>query len=114
MRALRDALDELPGAAFADLLESPDAFLLVVDVPGATADRTSVEARGQRLHVTVDRRLDDHGDFEVREAGRERELTWELPLPPDVDASAATAAVDRGVLELELPRTGGDATIPIE
>ena len=114
MRSLREALEDLPGAVFADLLESSDAYLLVADVPGATAERTDLQARGRRLQVTVERGGDPPEGFEYRRDQRARELSWELPLPPDVDPAAASAAVDRGVLELELPRTDGETAIPIE
>ena len=36
MTGLRDALQELPEAIFADFLESEDGYLVVLDLPGAT------------------------------------------------------------------------------
>ncbi|MEF8839716.1 MAG: Hsp20/alpha crystallin family protein, partial [Haloarculaceae archaeon] len=42
MSALRDALGELPDAVFADLLEGEDAYLVVLDVPGAAPDSLEV------------------------------------------------------------------------
>jgi len=44
MSALRDALRELPDAVFADLLESDEAYRLVLDVPGVTADTAEIVA----------------------------------------------------------------------
>jgi HSP20 family protein len=114
MNSLREALEDLPGAVFADLLESSDAYLLVADVPGATAERTELQASGRRLQVTVERDADPPEGFEYRRERRPRTLSWELPLPADVDPAAASAGVDRGVLELELPRTDRETAIPIE
>lgn len=104
MQALRDALRELPDAAFADLLESDDEYLLVVDVPGATAESTDVTVEGGRL--TVEALREDHAPagFEPVEAPRSPALAFELPLPPDVAEGGADASVERGVLELRLPR----------
>lgn len=115
MRTLRDALGDLPEPTFADLLEREDAYLLVVDVPGATQETTAVEVAGRALRVTAERPVEVPDGFELRRRRRDRTIELELPLPPDVDADGAEAAVERGVLELTLPRTdGGPTTIPIE
>ncbi len=115
MSALRDALSDLPDAVFADLLEGEDAYLLVIDVPGATAETVDLRVDGRRLHVTA-RRTDSTPDgFEYRRQERDSALEFDLMVPPDVDADAATAEVERGVLEVELPRpTSGETTIPVE
>jgi HSP20 family protein len=105
MQALRDALRDLPDAAFADLLESDDEYLLVVDVPGATADSTDVRVAGGRLRVEALRQNPAPDGFEPVEEGRKPALAFELPLPPDVSETGADASVERGVLELRLPRT---------
>jgi HSP20 family protein len=114
MRALRDALADLPGAAFADLLERDDAYLLVVDVPGATAESTEVTADGRRLRVAVERAADPPEGFEYVRRDRDATLTLDIPLPPDADAAGASATVERGVLELRLPRGAGGTEVTVE
>lgn len=109
MSALRDALADLPDAVFADLLESDDAYLLIVDVPGATAETTDLTVEDGRLHVTALRKSDVPTGFEYRREGRDETLTFDLLVPPDAESTRATASLERGVLEIELPRrsTGG-------
>jgi len=51
MSALRDALRDLPDAVFADLLESDEGYVLVVDLPGATAETTEVLAEDGRIVI---------------------------------------------------------------
>lgn len=110
MNALRDALGELPESVFADLLEGDDAYLLVVDVPGATADAIDVTAGFGRLHIEAERAKDVPAQFSYVRENRSVFLDATFPLPPRVDGTAAEASVDRGVLEVRLPkasRTGG-------
>lgn len=115
MQALREALRDLPGAAFADLLESEDAYLLVVDVPGAAPETTEVSVEGGRLQVTARRAEGAPEGFEYRRRERDDALSFELPLPPDATAEGAEATVERGVLELRLPREGSrETTIAID
>jgi HSP20 family protein len=115
MQALREALRDLPDAAFADLLEADDEYLLVVDVPGATADSTDVRVEDGRLRVEALRQNPAPEGFEPVEEGREPALVFELPLPPDVSETGADASVERGVLELRLPRTEeSETTIHID
>jgi len=115
MSALRDALRDLPEAVFADLLESEDAYLLVVDLPGVTAETVDVQARRGRLHIEA-RREKAFDDFRYRREERSVFLDAEIPLPPDASGGDATGSMERGVLELRLPKTGTTAStsIPVE
>jgi HSP20 family molecular chaperone IbpA len=104
MSALRDALRELPEAVFADLLESDDAYLLVMDLPGATAETVDVRVEKGRLLVEARREKDLPTDFEYVREDRPLFLDAELPLPPDATGAGATGSMERGVLELRLPK----------
>ena len=55
---LREALGDLPETVFADVLESDDAYLLVVDLAGATADTVDATATDGRLHLEARREKD--------------------------------------------------------
>lgn len=116
MSALRDALGNLPDAVFADLLESETAYLLVIDVPGATAETLDARTEGHRLSLEARRAKDVPADFAYVSEERSLFLDVDLPLPPDVEAEGISGAVDRGVLEMTLPKTSETATesIPIE
>jgi HSP20 family molecular chaperone IbpA len=116
MSALRDALRDLPDAVFADVLESDDAYLLVMDLPGVTADGLTVSIEGGKLVLEAERAKAVPDEFEYVREDRSLFLDAELPLPPDVTESGAEGDVSDGVLELRLPKatTGRQTTIPIE
>jgi HSP20 family molecular chaperone IbpA len=116
MSALRDALRDLPEAVFADVLESDDAYLLVVDMPGVTAETVDASVQGSTLRVEGRREKSVPMEFDYVEEDRSLFLDIELPLPPDVTGADATGRVERGVLELELPKAEHtpETPIPIE
>ena len=116
MSALRDALRELPDAVFADLLESDEAYKLVLDVPGVTADTAEIVADGSRLTIEARREKAVPEEFRYLREDRPLFLDAELPVPREADGEAATAVIDRGVLEITLPKTTDDAgrSIPID
>jgi HSP20 family protein len=113
MRGLRDALRDLPDPAYADLLEREDAYLLVVDLPGASADSVRAETSAGRLTIEASRPKPIEGDTDVREEGRSVFLDVELPLPPDATGEGAEGTVADGVLELTLPKRNRTATTAI-
>ncbi|WP_313693963.1 Hsp20/alpha crystallin family protein [Halorarum halobium] len=115
MSTLREALKELPAAVFADVLESDDEYLLVVDLPGATAGTTEVTFEGGRLHVEARREKDVPAEFEYVDEDRTLFLDADLPLPPDATDEDANASMDRGVLEVRLRKRAAatERTIPI-
>jgi HSP20 family protein len=110
MSALRDALRDLPDAIFADLLESEDAYLVVVDLPGATGDSVDVAVEDGRVHIEASRGKDVPREFRYVQEERSLFLDTELPLPPDVGERGTEATVERGVLELRLPKRGAAGT----
>ena len=116
MTALREALQELPEAVFADLLESDDAYRLVLDLPGVAAETVDVTAEGSRLSVEARREKSLPGEFRYLTEERSLFLDVELPLPPTVDATDASADIQRGVLTLTLPKTAatGGTRVPVE
>jgi len=114
MSALRDALRDLPDAVFADLLESEDAYLLVVDLPGTTAETVDVSVEHGRLRIEARREKALPPEFRYLEESRSLFLDAELPLPPDADGSDAEASISRGVLELRLPKSTRGAATTVE
>ncbi len=116
MSALRDALRDLPDAVFADLLESDDEYVLLVDLPGATPETTEVRFEDGRIEIEGRREKSTPEGFRYVREDRSLFLDAELPLPSDADGDNADAEMDRGVLEVVLPKriTGDARRIPID
>ncbi|WP_299331651.1 Hsp20/alpha crystallin family protein [Haloplanus sp.] len=116
MSALRDALRDLPEAVFADLLESDDAYLLVLDLPGAAAGTVDARVERGRLNIEARREKALPGSFEYVREDRSLFLDAELPLPPDATGAGAEGSMERGVLKLRLPKyeAAPEQSVPIE
>jgi HSP20 family molecular chaperone IbpA len=101
---------------FADVLESDDAYLLVVDLPGVTADTLDVSVDGGRVVIEAQREKAVDPEFRYVDEDRSLFLDAELPLPPDATGQGAEGTVERGVLELRLPKAGAETetAIPVE
>lgn len=114
MERLRDAVRGLPDPVAADLLVNGDAYLLVVDLPGATADATRISTRDGVLSIHADREPEMSADVTVIHNERPRVLEFEIPLPADGNGDAARASLANGLLEVTIPRDTDGVTIPIE
>jgi Molecular chaperone (small heat shock protein) len=116
MSALRDALRDLPDAVYADLLEGDEAYLLVVDLPGATAETVDVRVESGRLVVEARREKDVPPEFQYVEEERTLFLDAELPLPPDATDAGAEGSLEQGVLEIRLPKQSATpgTSVPID
>lgn len=96
----------------ADILESEDAYRIVLDAPGATASDVQVQVTDGVLEVRIDRFRPFNEGFEMVFPGRGLELDGTVPLPEDaVEAAEAEATLtDQGTLVVTIPkaRTAGD------
>ena len=104
MSALRAALRDLSDAVFFDLLESDEAYLLVLDLPGVASDTVDVSVEDGRISIEARREKTIPEGYSYLEENRSLFLDAELPVPSDAAESEADASVDRGVLELLLPK----------
>lgn len=114
MAWFHDAVRDLSGSVAADLFETEDTYLLVVDLPGATPEDTSVTTGGGALRIVAAREKSYPPDAELVSEERPSTLEIELPLPDDVEADGTSASLSDGVLEIELPRGDPHTKIPIE
>jgi len=106
-----------------DVIEDDEAITVVADLPGFDADDVDVEFRDDALVISGSREETDAdaagdatdgaggGDDEVRYHRRERRLrsvSRRVPIPEPVEADAATASFDAGVLTVTLPKRSPD------
>jgi HSP20 family molecular chaperone IbpA len=105
MTVLGEAVRALPDGTFVDVHESPDAYLVVIDAPGVTADDLSVEATAGVLEVTAPRPSSAPAEYEPVRTGRSDRLEVALPLPPDARTEGVESSLDRGVVTVTVPKT---------
>lgn len=113
MVAVRDAIREISSPIRADLLENDDAYLLVIDLPGATPEHTRISTADGSISVRAERGA-TRDDATVIHEERPPVLAVDLPLPDDAEGAAARASLADGVLEVTIPRGTPGVTIPIE
>jgi len=95
----------------ADVLESDDEYLVVVDVPGATPSDVRVRYVDDGIAVSVDRFREFNDGFEMRFPGRGLQLDGSVSLPDDavVDPDAARAELNsNGTLQVYLPKVADE------
>ncbi len=114
MDGLRDAIMSLSGPAAVDLLAGEEAYLLVIDLPGATPETTTVSTTDGLVRIVANRSDPEIDASTVISDGRPPTIELELPLPDDVRDEEASASLANGVMEIRLPRGLTGTTIPIE
>ncbi|MGM0371625.1 MAG: Hsp20/alpha crystallin family protein [Halobacteriota archaeon] len=115
MDTIREALATLPDAVFADLLESPSSYRLVLDVPGVDSSGLDLEATDHALDIRATRAKRVPEGFEYHTDARSMTLSATIPMPTDADPEAATATLEHGVLTIDVPRhEESGRSIPIE
>jgi HSP20 family protein len=89
-----------------DLLETDDAFVIRADLPGLSESDVAVELEDNVLTVSGERKIEREdkreGFYRVERA--HGAFSRSLTLPKGVDPEAVSAAFDRGVLEVRVPK----------
>jgi HSP20 family molecular chaperone IbpA len=100
--------DTRPGLVFrpdVDILEHPDAYVILADMPGASEE--SVDIQLDKGVLTLDATAADSAEIgtaryaEYRAGGYHREFR----ISEDIDRAAVSAKMKDGVLELRLPKS---------
>lgn len=120
-RLFDESIDRYFGGAAAgartpalDVSETETAYLVVLDVPGATREQLKVSVEGRRVSIeTVDAAKPAETDAAAPKPDARRALYRErstsryartVSLPAEVDQAASQAKFENGVLTLTLPK----------
>ena len=89
-----------------DMVETDDALIVEIELPGMHRQDVTVEVQGDRLHIAGERRLTTERKgrnfhFVERHFGH---FDRHIPLPRSVDRNAIRADFSDGVLTVTLPK----------
>lgn len=110
-------LPDLFGDAFtplADVEETPNAYLVEVEVPGVRREDIDIEIAGRRVWVRGERKEKERVGILRRRERTVGRFSCEVMLPGDVDEDGVEAHLDGGVLTLQLPKPAHDRPRRIE
>jgi HSP20 family protein len=98
----------LTGTPSIDIVDTPDELVLFVDLPGYEEENIKIQADGQNLSVSAERR--DEDQEEGREYTRERpqKLHRTVRLPTRANVNEADASYENGVCKITLPKMEED------
>lgn len=95
-----------------DLVETPEAFLLYVELPGVERSDVALESDGKVLELSGQRRPPEHGFLRLE--GSWGPFRRRLELPSAVDQERIQARFRRGILEVELPKRQVTAKVAVK
>jgi HSP20 family protein len=100
----------------ADVIETEDAFVVEIELPGVGAEDFTVHAQDRDLVVRGERRSTASSRPEAfhRVERRHGPFARGFRLPQDVDADAVSAQLTEGVLRLVLPKARRTSRVPVE
>lgn len=89
-----------------DIHETDTAIVLTAELPGLEEDDVEVEIKDRRLTLRGQKNVthDDTGDLRVSERSY-GSFTRTMTLPDAVDIEEISAAFDKGVLHVTMPKT---------
>ena len=89
-----------------DLLETDEEFVLRADLPGMSESDVSIELEDNVLTVSGERKAEreDKREGFYRMERAYGSFSRSLTLPKGIDPEAVSAAFDRGVLEVRVPK----------
>jgi HSP20 family protein len=89
-----------------NLSEDKESFFVRAELPGIAADKLEIQATGNSLALSGERRIDEEGQ-DVRYHRREREggtFSRVITLPGDIDAEKVDAKLVNGILTIKIAK----------
>jgi HSP20 family protein len=89
-----------------DLVETPDDFVLRADLPGLSENDVNIELKDNVLTISGQRAAEheEHKEGYYRVERASGSFRRSLTLPEGVDPEGIKASVDKGVLEVRIPK----------
>lgn len=103
-----------------DVIETPNAIIVKVELPGADRESLKIDSNGQDLEISGDRKRYGSDDIVAyHQMERERgPFVLNMHIDGPFDPRGATAGYSSGVLSINLPRLherrGSPTKIPVE
>ncbi len=99
-----------PWAPAASAWESPDAYMICVDLPGVSPRSVKVSVARNTVEIEGERPQPAPAEFTPRQIeGPAGPFRRSIPLPSDAQAERLEAEFDQGVLTLRVARVRGEA-----
>jgi HSP20 family protein len=91
-----------------DLIERPEEFLLLAELPGVVPESLDVRLAGSTLTIKGEKRQEPPGPEETYHVAERSygPFSRSLTLPAAVDASGVRADYRQGILRVRLPKSG--------
>ena len=89
-----------------NLTEDKDHYYLRAELPGISADDLDIQATGNNLSISGERKIEAEKD-NVRYHRKEREegkFSRAISLPGDIDSDGVSASLTNGILKVSVPK----------
>ncbi|KAK8793910.1 heat shock protein HSP20 [Blastocystis sp. subtype 4] len=89
-----------------DLIETPDMYVLIAEIPGVSKDRITITTKDDKLMIEGKKKKkvisnEDHYLIHERRNGLFKKM---IQLPIDADSQSMSARIEDGLLVLSIPR----------
>lgn len=92
----------------ADVVETPESYVVTIEIPGVAEDDVDVFVHPDALVVSGRRHACEIADAHYLAAEiRHGPFRFDMAMPPDADAERVDGSYDRGLLRLVLPKLRG-------
>lgn len=87
-----------------DLIETEDAYLVSVELPGIHKDDVHIRIQDEKLTISGERKSQSHQLHHFRKESFDGPFSRTIALPGPVDQSKVTAKYNNGIVEIALPK----------
>jgi len=93
-----------PFTPMADVVETDEAYVAEIELPGVKREDVSLEVAGRRLTVSGERKERERVGILRKRTRTVGQFHYEVVLPGDVEEDGVTATMDEGVLTVTVPK----------
>jgi HSP20 family protein len=94
----------------ADVSETPEAYLVEVELPGVKRDDVTIDLVGRELAISGELKEKERQGWFRHRTRRTGQFAYRVTLPHDVNADGIEATLESGVLTVRVPKS--DAAKP--